>query len=138
MSFIVLALTMAVLVWSGLIFSRKVYGWDRATSYFAVMPGTLSFALALAADTRADLKKVSVSQVIRLFVLVAVLPSLISSLGDLSDAPTQVLPQPGSLRDLVMVLAAGLVAGFMFDKLKVPGAWYVDGTTIVDASPSIR
>jgi len=120
LSFLILALTMVVLVWAGVVFFRKVYGWDRATSYFAVMPGALSVALALAADTRADLKKVSVSQVIRLFVLVAVLPSLISSLGELSDAPPQVLPQPGSLRDLVMVLAAGLVAGFVFDKLKIP------------------
>jgi len=119
-SFLTLALTMVVLVWSGVVFLRSVYGWDRATAYFAVMPGALSVAMALAADTRADLRKVSVSQVIRLFVLVAVLPSIISSLGDLSDAPAQVLPPAGTLRDLVMVLGAGLVAGFVFDKLKVP------------------
>lgn len=133
LSFIVLALTMVVLVWAGVVFFRRVYGWDRATSYFAVMPGALSVALALAADTRADLKKVSVSQVIRLFVLVAILPSLISSLGDLSDAPRQVLPQPGSLRDLAMVLVAGLAAGFMFDKLKVP-AGLVLGPALASAA----
>lgn len=120
LSFLLLVLTMAVLVWAGMVFFRRVYGWDRATSYFAVMPGALSVALALAADTRADLTKVSVSQVIRLFVLVAVLPSIISSLGDLADAPAPVLRQAGQLRDLVMVLGAGLVAGFVFDQLKVP------------------
>lgn len=120
LSFVTLAVTMTVLVWSGMVFFRSVYGWDRATSYFAVMPGALSVALALAADTRADLRKVSVSQVIRLFVLVAVLPSFISSLGELSDLPVQVTPQAGTLRDLVMVLGAGLVAGFVFDRLKVP------------------
>ena len=121
LSFLVLALTMAVLVWLGMVFFRKVYGWDKATSFFAVMPGALSVALALAADTRADLVKVSVSQVTRLFILVAVLPSVISSYGSISDIPPPlVLPGSGGLRDLVMVLGAGLVAGFVFEKLKVP------------------
>ncbi|MGB7206175.1 MAG: AbrB family transcriptional regulator, partial [Anderseniella sp.] len=121
LSFLVLALTMAVLVWLGMVFFRKVYGWDKATSFFAVMPGALSVALALAADTRADLVKVSVSQVTRLFILVAVLPSVISSYGSISDIhPPLVLPGSGGLRDLVMVLGAGLVAGFVFEKLKVP------------------
>lgn len=133
LSFMVLALTMVALVWSGVVFLRRVYGWDRATSYFSVMPGALSVALALAADTRADLKKVSVAQVIRLFVLVAILPALISSLGDLSDAPRQVLPQPGSLRDLAMVLVAGLAAGFVFDRLKIP-AGLVLGPALTSAA----
>ena len=119
-SFLILALTMAILVWSGMTFFRNVYGWDRATSYFSIMPGALSVALALAADTRADLRKVSVSQVIRLFVLVAILPSLISALGEMSDLPARTVPETGTLRDLVMMLGAGLVAGFVFDKLRIP------------------
>lgn len=133
LSFVTLVLTMAVLVWSGVFFFRNVYGWDRATSYFAVMPGALSVVLALAADTRADLKKVSVSQVIRLFVLVAILPSFISSLGELSDIPARAMPQAGTLRDLVMVLGAGLAAGFVFDKFKIP-AGLVLGPALVSAA----
>lgn len=136
LSFVILALTMAVLVLSGLKFYRAVYGWDRATSFFAVMPGALSVALALAADTRADLRKVSVSQVIRLFVLVAILPSVISSLGELSDIPARTMPEAGSLRDLIMVLGAGLVAGFVFDKLKIP-AGLVLGPALASAGMHI-
>ena len=48
LSFMMLALTMVVLVWSGVVFLRRVMASDRATSYFAVMPGALSVALALA------------------------------------------------------------------------------------------
>jgi membrane AbrB-like protein len=134
LSFLVLTLTMAALVWAGMIFYRRVYGWDKATSFFAVMPGALSVALALAADTRADLAKVSVSQVVRLFVLVAILPSLISSYSSVVNAPPPLaLPEAGSLRDLVMVLGAGLVAGFVFDKLKVP-AGLVLGPALASAT----
>ncbi len=135
-SFMTLALTMAVLVWCGVFFYRKYYGWDRATSYFAVMPGALSVALALAADTRADLKKVSVSQVIRLFVLVAVLPTFLSSLSELSDVPARTLPEAGTLRDLVMVLGAGLAAGFVFDRLRIP-AGLVLGPALASAGMHI-
>jgi uncharacterized membrane protein AbrB (regulator of aidB expression) len=98
---------------------QRVFGWDRATSFFAVMPGALSLSLAMAADTRADLAKVSVVQVIRLFALVAVLPSLISGFSG-TDAGSAVMPPAGSLKDVILVLGAGMVAGFIFDKLKVP------------------
>ncbi|MDX1716277.1 MAG: AbrB family transcriptional regulator [Anderseniella sp.] len=118
-SIALLALTMAVLVAVGVAFYRRVFGWDRATSFFAVMPGALSLSLAMAADTRADLAKVSVVQVIRLFALVAVLPSLISGFSG-GDAGSAVMPPAGSLKDVILVLGAGIVAGFVFDKLKVP------------------
>ncbi len=133
-SFLIMGMTMAALVWAGMVFFKRVYGWDKATSFFAVMPGALSVALALAADTRANLAKVSVSQVVRLFVLVAVLPSLITSYGAIADAslPPLTLPQPGGLRDLAMVLGAGLAAGFAFDKLKVP-AGLVLGPALANA-----
>ena len=113
-----LAATMAVLVVAGVVLYERVFGWNRATSFFAIMPGALSLALAMAADTRADLAKVSIVQIIRLFALVAVLPSLIT--GFAGDAVPAVMPPAGSLRDVVMVLGAGLVAGFVFEKLNVP------------------
>jgi membrane AbrB-like protein len=118
-SLVLLAVTMAVLVLAGVVFYERVFGWDRATSFFAVMPGALSLSLAMAADTRADLAKVSVVQVIRLFALVAVLPSLINGFSG-GCGGTMAMPAAGSLKDLAMVLGAGVVAGFVFDKLKVP------------------
>jgi uncharacterized protein len=106
---------------AGVLYYERVLRGDRATSFFAVMPGALSLALAMAADTRADLARVSVVQVIRLFALVAVLPSLITAFSGGDDAAQgAVLAEPGSLRDVILVLAAGLVAGFVFDRLRVP------------------
>ena len=120
LSVALLAVTMAVVVVAGVILYERLLRWDRATSFFAVMPGALSLALAMAADTRADLARVSVVQVIRLFALVAVLPSLITAFSAEGLGAAAVTVQAGSLRDVVIVLAAGLVAGFAFDKLKVP------------------
>ena len=121
LSVALLAATMVVLFVAGVMFYERFLRWDRATSFFAVMPGALSLALAMAADTRADLAKVSVVQVIRLFALVAVLPSLITAFsGGEAAMQAAVAAEPGSLRDVILVLAAGLVAGFLFDRLKVP------------------
>lgn len=113
-----LALTMAVVVFVGVVIYERRFGWDRATSFFAIMPGALSLSLALAADTRADLTKVSVVQVIRLFALVALLPTFITAVS--SDQIGQFRPEAGGLKDVIMVLGAGLVAGFVFEKLRIP------------------
>jgi membrane AbrB-like protein len=59
------------------IFLRRVAGWDRASAFFAGIPGALSYVLILASESRADLGKVAIAQSIRLFLLVALLPSLV-------------------------------------------------------------
>jgi membrane AbrB-like protein len=120
LSVALLAVTMAAVVAAGVAFYQRTLGWDRATSFFAVMPGALSLALAMAADTRADLARVSVVQVIRLFALVAVLPSLISAFSASGTGQPAVTVEAGSLRDVAIVLPAGLVAGYVFDRLRVP------------------
>ncbi len=120
LSVALLAVTMAAVVAAGVAFYQRTLGWDRATSFFAVMPGALSLALAMAADTRADLARVSVVQVIRLFALVAVLPSLITAFSASGTGQPAVTVEAGSLRDVAIVLPAGLVAGYVFDRLRVP------------------
>lgn len=114
-----LAVTMVVLVAAGTAFYQRMLGWDRATSFFAVMPGALSLALAMAADTRADVARVSVVQIIRLFALVAVLPSLINGFSGGGSAQPVVIPA-GGLGDVAIVLVAGAAAGWLFDKLRIP------------------
>ena len=58
-------------------FLVHVSGWDRETAFYAAVPGALSYVIAVAATTSADIRKVAVSQSIRIFLLVAALPAII-------------------------------------------------------------
>ncbi|UIJ70928.1 AbrB family transcriptional regulator [Aurantimonas sp. HBX-1] len=65
-------------------FLRRVLGWDHPTSLFASMPGALSFVVAAAAQTRADMTRVAVVQSVRLLMLIGALtPTLAWLQGDI-------------------------------------------------------
>ena len=67
-------------------FLVHVAGWDRDTAFFSAVPGALSYVLAVASLTHADMRKVAVSQSIRIFLLVALLPSVITALEPVKAA----------------------------------------------------
>ena len=60
---------------------ERVHGWDRPTARFSSVPGALTSVLVLAATSKADLPRVAVAQSVRLFTLVALMPSLIRLWG---------------------------------------------------------
>lgn len=95
-------------------------GWDRSTALFSAIPGALSYAVAMADRYRADMRKVAIGQTVRLFVLVATLPSLITFIGG-AAAGAKIDAAPGVFPAL-MQLAAGAVGGLLFRRLNVPAA----------------
>ncbi|KQT54495.1 ammonia monooxygenase [Aureimonas sp. Leaf454] len=54
-------------------FLRGVFGWNRETALFASVPGAMSFVVAAASETRADMTRVIVVQSLRLLLLLGVL-----------------------------------------------------------------
>lgn len=58
-------------------FLQRVFGWDRETALFAAMPGALSFVLAAASQTRADMTRIVVVQSMRLLLLIGALTPLL-------------------------------------------------------------
>ncbi len=95
-----------------------VAGWDRATAFFTGIPGAMSYVLIAAMATAADLRKVAAAQSVRVFLLVAVLPGLVTAVE-----PTQaVLPRVAvnDLGALALLLVAGTAVGLLFYRLKVP------------------
>lgn len=120
-----LALSVIACVFAVQAFLVRAAGWDRDTAFFAALPGALSYVLAVAADTRADIRKVATSQSIRVFLLVAALPSLIVSVA---AAPVAVpVKPPATPVELAVLVAAGVGTGFAFRRLKVPAAWLTGG-----------
>lgn len=96
----------------------RVSGWDAETAFFAAVPGALSYVIAVAATTGADIRKVAVSQSIRIFLLIAVLPGIIVALeGGPPDAPAVLT---AAWQQMAVLVVVSTVVGFAFRWLRVP------------------
>lgn len=99
-----------------------VSGWRRADALLASVPGALSTVLAVAADRKAEVASIAIVQNLRLFVLVALLPSLVVALdgggGRVAMLIGEGLPV-ASPSGMAFVLLGGLALGYAFKRLKV-------------------
>ena len=112
------ALTVVAVTFGVRSFLVHVSGWDRETAFFAAVPGALSYVIAVAATTGADIRKVAVSQSIRIFLLVAALPAIVIAIegGPPSGQPVTT----ASWQDLALLVVVSAVVGFAFRYLRVP------------------
>lgn len=119
-SLALLPIVVAGVVWGSYVFLRGVARWDRATAFYASIPGALSYVMAVAVQSPADIKRVATSQSIRLLTLVAVLPLLVG--GPAAEAAVDlVFPTAhAGLRDVAILIGCGAVAGLAFGRLGVP------------------
>jgi membrane AbrB-like protein len=101
-------------------FFVKVGGWDRDTAFFASLPGALSYVIAIAAETKADMRKVVIGQSMRLFFLVAALPSIVSAIDH--RPAVMVIPPMAPPSQLALLVAAGIAGALLFQRLRFPGA----------------
>ncbi|MGL4636014.1 MAG: AbrB family transcriptional regulator [Beijerinckiaceae bacterium] len=106
---------------------QRVAGWDRRTSFLAATPGALSTVLVVAAETKADVLKVTVAQSFRLFVLVAVLPSIVVATGSQMTPPTT---QVSSLLATVSMLAGGAIVSAVLARLGMAAPWIFGGMVV--------
>jgi membrane AbrB-like protein len=98
-------------------------GWDRTDAVLASLPGALSLVMATAEDLKADLKKVAIAQSLRLLILVELIPLIALLIGHPTGAPAAASAETASLRDILIMLVVGAAAGFVVQRLKVPGGW---------------
>lgn len=115
-----LGVTVAACIYCVRLFLMRVAGWDGETAFYSAVPGALSYVLALAAETPADIRKVAASQSIRVFLLVAALPAIIVLVE--GGPPAPVLWPVASWLDLGIMVAAAVAVGLLFRRLKVPAA----------------
>jgi membrane AbrB-like protein len=115
-----LCLTVVAVTWACTAYYIRRSGWDAATALFASLPGALSLTLLLASGTKADMRRVTIAQCIRLFFLVAALPTVITWLRPPEDSVVMTLSQIGSVWDIVLLVAVSTAAGYALEWLKVP------------------
>jgi len=112
-------------------------GFERNTAFFASVPGALSYVFAVAAETPADLPRIAVVQLFRLFCLMVIVPIAVAEIG--GPAPAAV---PSGAVDSLTVVAllfaaaalvgllgerAGLPAGLLFGAMLASGAAHLSG-----------
>ncbi|MTI42428.1 AbrB family transcriptional regulator [Roseibium hamelinense] len=107
---------------AGFLVLRFLAGWKSETAFFGAIPGTLSYVLALASERNADLPRIAASQSLRLFVLVALLPLVLTNgmTGDLEGLNRIV---QGSFAELMLGAVLCFAASWVAVMLKIPGAW---------------
>jgi membrane AbrB-like protein len=122
-----LLLSVVAMVVAVQVYLVRVAQWDRSTAFFASLPGALSYVVALAATSGADLRRVVVSQSIRLFLLVAAIPALVSAIEPVTAPLPRPVVEPVGLLLLLGISAAGALA---LHTLRVP-AGLLSGALLV-------
>ena len=77
LSIVCMGVTVVIIVWACMLYYERLRNWNRATAYFASLPGALSMVILLASTSGADMRRVTISQSVRLFFLIAALPVVI-------------------------------------------------------------
>ena len=110
----------------------RLSGWGRADAVLASAPGALSTVLAIAADRKADVASIAIVQNFRLFVLIALLPSVVVLIGGGGNTGALIgegLPVE-SPAGMAVTLLGGLALGLVFKSLRV-AAPILLGATLV-------
>ncbi|MGR7994158.1 AbrB family transcriptional regulator [Xanthobacter sp. ZOL 2024] len=109
---------------AGVLFLTRVAGWSLETALFASTPGAFSAVMAMAEETRADLRQVAFVQTVRLFLLVAALPNVLGVTG-LAGGGLQPPPHVSGMLDVLILFAVTTACGLAAAALRLPGGLIV-------------
>jgi uncharacterized protein len=111
---------------------RKVHDWDVLSALFASAPGGLSQALALAAETGADLRAVAMVQAVRVLVLTAGLPLFLAGFGvtGTRPIPNAAVATAASLEELGGLVVAAALGALLAYRLRLPGGLLVGAMAV--------
>jgi len=120
-SLVLLVAGIVAISFTSTLWLTRISGWRTTDAVLASVPGALSTVLAVAADRKADVPSVAIVQNVRLFVLIALLPSVVVAMGGGNSTNALIgqgmpVESPG---DLAITLFGGLALGLLFQKLKV-------------------
>ncbi len=125
-----LALSVVVIVGLSALFLNKVAGWDRATALYASIPGVLPVVLMMAAESNANIPRVVITQVLRVFVLVAFIPALVTSVG---VEQVIAIPPPGTAIEFLLLALLCPIGGYLAQRLRIPVGMLL-GSFVVSAA----
>ncbi|MEJ2125750.1 MAG: AbrB family transcriptional regulator [Alphaproteobacteria bacterium] len=123
----VLLTAVAVSVTASSAFLIRLGGWDRATAFFASVPGALSQVLIYATYTKANMALVTLTQMFRLLMLMLTLPFLVKLFTHLPSAATPALHVSTNWGNSLLEIGVGALIGYPLLKLRFPAALLIGG-----------
>jgi uncharacterized protein len=131
-SLAILALAMACGSAAVVFYLHKVHDWDVLSALFASSPGGLSQALALAAETGADLRAVAMVQSMRVLVLSAGLPLCFAAFGITGSRPiiNPAVATAASMEELAGLVVAAALGAMLAYRLRLPGGLLVGAMAV--------
>jgi membrane AbrB-like protein len=126
-SIAILALSTFGATFGSSLYLQRVHGWDRTSAFLAGSPGALSQIIALATERRADVPGIAVVQTMRVMILTAALPLLLSLMGFAAQGSFAARGPSATPLDLAELAAAALLLALTLHRLKFPAAWMFGG-----------
>ena len=105
------------------LYLQRVHGWDQTSAFLAGSPGALSQITILAAEKGADVPGIAVVQTIRVIILTAALPLLLSLTGIAPAATAAVTSTIASPLELAALIAASIAVALLLRWVKFPASW---------------
>jgi membrane AbrB-like protein len=129
-SIALMAASVAISTWVCSALLARVRGWTRSTAFFASVPGALSYVFAVAATIKeADLSRIAIVQVLRVFLLMGLVPVVLAESGAF-QAGANVPYETDPLATLIALLAIGCAVGFGLEKLRLAGGMLFGGMLV--------
>ena len=125
-SLVIMLLATAVMMLFSVWFSRRFAHYSMDTALYAGVPGGVSAVTGMALDSSADLRVVGMTHAVRILILLAAIPPLLSGIGHVSLQPTGMsldqwlwLPSPA---DAAWLAGAGVLGAWLGQRLHLPNA----------------
>jgi membrane AbrB-like protein len=132
LSILCMGITVVIIIWACTLYYERLRKWDAATAYFASLPGALSMVILLASSSGADMRRVTISQSVRLFFLIAALPVVIVFISPAADVASAT-PVAASVFEIIVLVLASAVTGLLFERLRIP-AGLILGSALASAA----
>jgi uncharacterized protein len=105
------------------LYLQRFHGWDQTSAFLAGSPGALSQITILAAEKGADVPAIAVVQTMRVIILTAALPMLLSLTGIAQSSPTATAVAIASPLELAELIAASVAVALLLRLIKFPASW---------------
>jgi membrane AbrB-like protein len=105
------------------IYLQRVHGWDNTSAFLAATPGALSQIIVVAAEKGADVPAIAVVQTVRVIILTAALPLLVTWTGLAPSVSATAVSSSASLLELVELIAVSAAAAWLFRLIRFPAHW---------------
>jgi membrane AbrB-like protein len=105
------------------VYLQRFHGWDQTSAFLAGSPGALSQITILATEKGADVPAIAVVQTVRVILLTAALPMLLTLTGMAPSSPQAAAMTIASPLELTELIAAAVAVALLLRLANFPASW---------------